>query len=71
MLLVSFPELRLLLIRVFLDKSIQFLVKYLISYFGLRIRELKEEKIKEILKTIYQYRDNIKYLKTHHDYYKI
>ena len=27
--------------------------KYLISYFGLRTRELKERKMKEILKTIY------------------
>src|SRR6266511_5353472 len=67
-----------------LNKPIQFLVKYkkykyiyyiyikyLISYFGLRTRELKEGKIKKILKTIYQYRDNIGYLKTHHDHYKI
>ncbi len=50
----------------FLDKPIQFLVKYkkykyiyyiyikyLTSYFGLRTRELKEGKMKEILKTIY------------------
>ncbi len=49
-----------------LDKPIQFLVKYkkhryicythikyLTSYFGLRTRELKERKIKEILETIY------------------
>ncbi len=49
-----------------LDKPIQFLVKYkkyryicyiytkyLTSYFGLRTRELKEGKIKKILKTIY------------------
>ncbi len=49
----------------FLDKPIQFLIKYkkyryiyyiyikyLISYFGLRTRELKK-KIKEILKIIY------------------
>ncbi len=68
----------------FLNKPIQFLIKYkkyryiyythtkyLISYFGLRTRELKERKIKEILKTIYQYRDNIRYLKTYHDHYKI
>ncbi len=67
-----------------LNKPIQFLVKYkkykytyythtkyLTSYFGLRTRELKEGKIKEILKIIYQYRDNIRYLKTHHDYYQI
>ncbi len=50
----------------FLDKSIQFLIKYkkhryicyiyikyLTSYFGLRTRELKEGKMKEILKIIY------------------
>ncbi len=50
----------------FLGKPIQFLVKYkkykyiyyiytkyLTSYFGLRTRELKEGKIKEILETIY------------------
>ena len=50
----------------FLDKPIQFLVKYkkyrytyyiyikyLVSYFGLRTRELKKRKIKEILKIIY------------------
>ncbi len=68
----------------FLDKPIQFLVKYkkykytyyiytkyLISYFGLRTRELKKGKIKKILKTIYQYRDNIRYFKIYHDYYKI
>jgi len=49
-----------------LNKPIQFLVKYkkykyicythikyLASYFGLRIRELKEGKIKEILEIIY------------------
>ena len=49
-----------------LDKPIQFLIKYkkykytcyiyikyLIFYFDLRIRELKEGKIKKILKTIY------------------
>src|SRR6266536_5425653 len=67
-----------------LNKPIQFLVKYkkykytyytytkyLISYFGLRTRELKEGKIKEILKIIYQYRDNIRYLKIYHDHYKI
>ncbi len=68
----------------FLGKPIQFLVKYkkyrytyytytkyLTSYFGLRTRELKERKIKKILKTIYQYRDNIRYLKIYHNYYKI
>ncbi len=68
----------------FLSKPIQFLIKYkkyryiyyiytkyLTSYFGLRTRELKERKIKKILKTIYQYRDNIGYLKIYHDYYKI
>ncbi len=68
----------------FLGKPIQFLIKYkkyryicythtkyLTSYFGLRTRELKEGKIKEILKTIYQYRDNIRYFKTYHDHYKI
>src|SRR6266536_2417897 len=68
----------------FLSKPIQFLVKYkkyryicyiytkyLTSYFGLRTRELKEGKIKKVLKTIYQYRDNIEYLKIYHDYYKI
>ncbi len=50
----------------FLDKPIQFLIKYkkyryicyiyikyLISYFGLRTRELKEGKMKEILETVY------------------
>ncbi len=50
----------------FLNKPIQFLIKYkkhryicyihikyLTSYFGLRIRELKEGKMKKILKTIY------------------
>ena len=68
----------------FLNKPIQFLIKYkkyryiyyiyikyLTSCFGLRTRELKEGKMKEILKIIYQYRDNIKYLKIYHDYYKI
>ncbi len=68
----------------FLGKPIQFLIKYkkyryicytyikyLTSYFSLRTRELKEGKIKKILKIIYQYRDNIGYLKIHHDYYKI
>ena len=68
----------------FLDKPIQFLVKYkkykyiyyiytkyLASCFGLRTRELKEGKIKEVLEIVYQYRDNIGYLKTYHDYYKI
>src|SRR6266511_338984 len=67
-----------------LGKPIQFLVKYkkyrytyytyikyLTSYFGLRTRELKKRKIKEILKTVYQYRDNIGYLKIYHDHYKI
>ncbi len=67
-----------------LGKPIQFLVKYknyryiyyiyikyLTSYFGLRTRELKERKMKKILKTIYQYRDNIGYLKIYHDHYKI
>src|SRR6266536_5548599 len=67
-----------------LGKPIQFLIKYkkykytcythikyLTSYFGLRTRELKEENILKILKIIYQYRDNIKYLKIHHDHYKI
>src|SRR6266498_4257422 len=84
MLLVFFPELRLLLMRVFLDKSIQFLIKYkkyryiyyiyikyFTSYFGLRTRELKEGKMKEVLEIIYQYRDNIGYLKIYYDYYKI
>src|SRR6266536_671700 len=50
----------------FLNKPIQFLIKYkkyryiyyiyikyLTSYFGLRTRELKEGKMKKILKTIY------------------
>ncbi len=46
-------------------------IKYLTSYFGLRTRELKERKMKEILETIYQYRDNIRYLKIYHDHYKI
>src|SRR6266498_4965111 len=67
-----------------LNKPIQFLIKYkkyrytcytytkyLTSYFGLRTRELKEGKMKEILETIYQYRDNIRYLKIYHDHYKI
>src|SRR6266498_4250467 len=68
----------------FLSKPIQFLIKYkkyryiyyiytkyLTSYFGLRTRELKEGKILNILNIIYQYRDNIGYLKIHHDHYKI
>ncbi len=51
----------------FLDKLIQFLIeykkyrytyytyiKYLISYFDLRTRKLKEGKIKKVLETIYQ-----------------
>ncbi len=67
-----------------LGKSIQFLVKYkkykytyyiyikyFVFYFGLRTRELKEGKIKKILKIIYQYRDNIEYFKIYHDYYKM
>ncbi len=67
-----------------LSKPIQFLVKYkkhrytyyiyikyLASYFGLRTRELKEGKIKKVLEIVYQYRDNIRYLKIYHDHYKI
>src|SRR6266536_4556541 len=67
-----------------LNKPIQFLIKYkkykyiyythikyLTSYFYLLTRELKERKIKKILKTIYQYRDNIRYLKIYHHHYKI
>ncbi len=67
-----------------LDKPIQFLfkyqkhkytyythTKYLTSYLSPRTRELKEKKIKKILKIIYQYRDNIRYLKIYHDHYKI